>query len=223
MKNELFAALEADDTPRLNHILSSINSFNKQSLRRTITSDRSSPMLNIHALWQNMAKQAVLDSKKSNNITVDINTARIGQEQIGEVISPEALKQSQTETNIFVPPDETLGRMLECRDEMFTSSVESRHNDLLESANSEDEPRSCQQSVDSNSQVLFEISIEDAHKSTEVNELEGAGLVYEPGMSGLDHTEPEADHPECDTLFKQDHTPGEDEAENSGTESADEH
>jgi len=46
-RQHLFAALEANDQQKLKLLFSSIGSFNRSSLRRTITRDRSSPLLNI--------------------------------------------------------------------------------------------------------------------------------------------------------------------------------
>lgn len=64
IRNEVFAALEADDTSRLHNILASINSFNKRTLKRTITRDRSSPMFSIAAL--NEARIAVQQETESS-------------------------------------------------------------------------------------------------------------------------------------------------------------
>lgn len=47
----MFSALEADDAQRLEQLLfSSINKFNRRSLRPTVTRDRSAPLLNLDSI-----------------------------------------------------------------------------------------------------------------------------------------------------------------------------
>ncbi|XP_067934302.1 ankyrin repeat domain-containing protein 27-like isoform X2 [Watersipora subatra] len=50
MKKKMFAALEEDDIQKLNELTSSINRFNRKSLKKIITRDRSAPLLDIKAI-----------------------------------------------------------------------------------------------------------------------------------------------------------------------------
>lgn len=58
-QKRIFAALEADDVKKLHQLMADINSFNKKSLRRTITRDLSSPLLSISSLSK---AQALVDA-----------------------------------------------------------------------------------------------------------------------------------------------------------------
>ena len=149
VRTEVFAALEADDTTRLNSILASINSFNKKTLRRTITRDRSSPMLNISAL--NEARDAL------RNETVEATFSENGD---GAMMFCASSDDWKLQANSRLSIDKGVEAKLS--DDVAVSDESSQNaNQVKADPQDPDSSTQADESLSTSEQILFELSLDD--------------------------------------------------------------
>lgn len=184
IQERIFAALEADDVKKLHQLIADINSFNRKSLRRTITRDLSSPLLNLAGLVQTDVSDLSVcsgSSKQEQSVSADVDSCTDQHMQPND-------DSCTVSTNVLQggsPDQANDDSQIYCHNESHADSDDKSHADSHDKSHTDSDDKSHSDSDDKSHADCYDKSRVDTHSE----EDESSGVRTEASFEDL---------PECD-------------------------